>query len=108
MSAPPIVCTQCTQEAPHWAHGLCRVCYWYQRRTGRPRPRSLDVGPQRCVGCDRLLTPQHRHAFGACRACYQIWRNWRRRVTRRPWYPERIAAVQRAVDAKRAAREAVA
>ncbi len=101
MSGRVVVCAQCGFEAPHNAHGLCRVCYMYTWRTGRPRPRALDGGPQRCVGCAQLLTPAVRHAHGACHACVLLWSNATRGITRRSWYPERVAAVQAQVDAKR-------
>lgn len=60
-----ITCAQCHMDAPHAGKGLCRLCYQYQHRTGRPRPATV---PTTCVCCHGALGPTR--VGRICRPCY--------------------------------------
>jgi hypothetical protein len=93
MTAP---CTNCRRE-PRYGHGLCRNCYDYERRTGKPRPKRLynpgsvpDWTPQseRCE-CGRPavrrvavvgVKGQQVWYYDLCASCWREEQETRRRV----------------------------
>jgi len=62
------VCRQCQQEQVLYAKGMCRRCYNYELRTGRPRPR--DMRSKKPFVCPQCGDERKKYAKGLCRRCY--------------------------------------
>lgn len=78
------VCQNCGRDDDRLTKGLCRNCYRYQYRHGKPRPLDERARMQRtkhptCINCgaQRVGLEKHRHgtrgARGMCNACYRFW-----------------------------------